>query len=314
MSRKHANLHTDIWNDPDFRALTAQAQLLYIQMLSSATLTYAGVADWRPKRIALLSKGRTAREVEDALEELLDGLFLVVDEESEEVFVRSFFKWDGLLRKPNVTKAMVKAWDKVHSLTLKAVIVHELQRLRSQFPEWPAFVAGVVDELCERDSLDPREVVAGRVPGRVSERDAERNAPLLTTNYLLPTTGLPATDSAPSAQEIESLFDQAYSRWPKKAERKKSLEKFKQACRKRDPDELVADIIRFGDAYAATTDVQYVPALVVWLNGERWTDALPQPRRRDTGPTRAEQAWEFVNGGEIGVQGNEAAVRGYLEQ
>lgn len=122
--------------------------------------------------------------------------------------------------------------------------------------------------------------------------------------------------SAPPARDIEPLFAQAYSRWPKKAERKKSLEKFKQACRKRDPDELVADIIRFGDAYAATTDVQYVPALVVWLNGERWTDALPQPR----GPqqqqyTRADQAHDFISRLEAidAASGGGETTRGHLE-
>ena len=275
MGRKHANIQVDIWNDPDFRELSAQAQLLYFQLLSSATLTYAGVADWRSKRISILSNGRTVDEVESAMSELQEGLFVVVDDDSEEAFIRSFFKWDGLLEKPNVAKAMVSAWGKVHSLQLKAVIVHELRRLRDQFPEWRAFEVESVQELCEKDSLDPVEMVSGRVSERVPERDA----PLLTTNYLLPTTELPATHSALSAQEIEYLFDDAYSSWPKKVERKKSLDKFRQACKKRDPHELVADIQRFGDAYAASVDdVQFVPALNVWLNGERWTDELPQPR------------------------------------
>lgn len=100
--------------------------------------------------------------------------------------------------------------------------------------------------------------------------------------------------SALSAPEIDSLFDDVYSRWPKKVERKKSLEKFRQVCRKRDPHELAADVARFGEAYAATTDVQFVPALVVWLGGERWTDALPevrgqqfQPARKQTVPEKA---------------------------
>jgi hypothetical protein len=82
-----------------------------------------------------------------------------------------------------------------------------------------------------------------------------------------------------SARALESLFDDAYSHWPKKVERKKSLDKFKIAARRIDPELLRQHIIRFGDAYAATTDTQFVPALAVWLNGERWNDELPQPRQ-----------------------------------
>lgn len=184
MAREHANIQIDIWNDPDFRELSASAQLLYIQLLSSATLTYAGVADWRPKRIAVLSKGRTPADVVAAMKELVTGLFIVVDEDTEEALVRSYFKWDGLMLKPNVAKAMVKAWAKVHSLTIKAVIVHELRRLSLQFPEWRAFEVEEVRQLCEKDSINPAELVSRRVSERVPERDAS----LPTTNYLLPTT------------------------------------------------------------------------------------------------------------------------------
>lgn len=97
--------------------------------------------------------------------------------------------------------------------------------------------------------------------------------------------------------DLEQLFDDAYSHWPKKVERKKSLEKFKQVCKQRDPHEVVSDVQRFGDAYAvAVDDVQFVPALNVWLNGERWTDDLPQPRQSHLKPvtSRADEANDFI--------------------
>lgn len=284
MARAHANVQIGIWDDPDFRHLTASAQLLYLQLLSSSTLTYAGVADWRPNRIALLSEGRTVDDVEDAMRQLVDGMFVVVDASSEEAFIRSFFKWDGLLQKPNVAKAMVREWGTVHSLDLRAVIVHELRKLKGQFPEWRAFQAGVVDELLSKRSLDPSEMVQRRVSGMVQGRDVERDAPLPTTYYLLPATDnqQPATSNhqpaiASREPDLDALFESAYGAWPKKVERKKSLEKFRQACKRRDPHELVDDIHRFAAAYKAATTKQFVPALNVWLNGERWTDELPEP-------------------------------------
>ena len=95
-----------------------------------------------------------------------------------------------------------------------------------------------------------------------------------------------------SAREIEAAFEAAYSAWPKKVERKKSFDKFKQVCRKRDVNELVADIHRFADAYVrAGTEKRFVPALVVWLNGERWTDELPQPR----GGSRVQQGMSVAD-------------------
>ena len=78
--------------------------------------------------------------------------------------------------------------------------------------------------------------------------------------------------------DLKPLFDQAYEAWPKKVERKKSSDAFAKAARNRDPHELAADVVRFGQAYAATTETRFIPALVVWLNGERWTDELPRPR------------------------------------
>jgi hypothetical protein len=87
---------------------------------------------------------------------------------------------------------------------------------------------------------------------------------------------------------VKDLFEKAWSHWPKRTERKRAFDKFRLAARLRAPDILTADIIRFGDAYLATTDTQFVPALGVWLNGERWDDALPtgrtQPSPAPVGP------------------------------
>lgn len=78
-----------------------------------------------------------------------------------------------------------------------------------------------------------------------------------------------------SPKATDSDFEKAWSHWPKKTERAKSREKFFQVARTRGVDVTVADVVKFGDAYAKTTERQFVPALVVWLNRERWTDELP---------------------------------------
>lgn len=268
MARDRANIHTDIWNDDDFRRLSAQAQLLYLQLLTSATLTYAGVADWRPKRIAALAAGRTSGEIESAAAELVQGLYVVIDTGTEEVLIRSFLKHDGLLQKPNVAKAMVTAYGQVYSMTLKGVIVHELNRLHERFPDWRGFSVRDVQDLLGKGSVNPSELVS-----RSAGNPSKKTGPLLTTNYLLPTTD--NSLRAPAVLASESDFERAWIHWPKKVERKKSLAAFIKAAKTRDLETLIADITRFGTAYANTTERRFVPALVVWLNGERWTDEPP---------------------------------------
>ena len=184
MARDHAQVRLDLWNDDDFRVLTRAAQLLYIQLLTSATLNYAGVADWRPKRIAPLSGDGTPADVEAAAAELERGLFIVTDNDTEEVMVRSFLKHDGLLQKPNVTKAMISAFGAISSSKLRGVIVHELTRLSVKFPEWRAFAMKEVQELLEREAINPSELVSNSFQtGKPTP--SEIDASLLTPNSLL---------------------------------------------------------------------------------------------------------------------------------
>jgi len=98
----------------------------------------------------------------------------------------------------------------------------------------------------------------------------------------------------PAPAVLESEFADAWKHWPKKVERKEAFDRFKRAAKRIDVEELVAAVIRFGDAYAATTDRQFVPALGVWLNGDRWNDELPQPRSQQQQPSAAQRAASLV--------------------
>lgn len=91
-----------------------------------------------------------------------------------------------------------------------------------------------------------------------------------------------------SASDVAELFESAWSHWPKKVERADAQKRFKIACKKIPVEQLANAVIRFGDAYADTTERHFTPALGTWLNGERWTDELPsrpvgKPTRTDAG-------------------------------
>lgn len=136
-----------------------------------------------------------------------------------------------------------------------------------------------------RESVASPPVILAPGTGEQGNRGAEEQGSRGTVSPAIPSL------------DIEALFDSAYSRWPKKVERKQALERFKRICKKRDPHELAADIIRFGDAYVtAGIETQFVPGLGVWLNGERWTDELPQRRSIQQGaPSKSDEAHDFIS-------------------
>jgi hypothetical protein len=95
--------------------------------------------------------------------------------------------------------------------------------------------------------------------------------------------------------DVGAIFDDAYSHWPKKVKRDEAFERFKVAAKKQTLEVLADDIIRFGDAYAATTRTQYVPALGPWIFQKRWTDDLPTaPEPEHQSPTRNQQNMAVV--------------------
>ena len=141
MARDHARVHSAIWSDPDFRELAVPAQHMYILLLSQPRLTFVGILDYLPKRFAQLSAKATVRSVTSAIAALEERGYVIHDEEHEELLIRSFVRRDGLLKSPNVTKAMVTDFNTVGSSVLRDVLVEELRRSYDEAPEmkgWPA--------------------------------------------------------------------------------------------------------------------------------------------------------------------------------
>jgi hypothetical protein len=135
MSRDHARIQTAIWSDPDFRALPERAQRMYFLALSQPRLSYCGVLDYMPSRLAKFAGDSTARTVASGVGILETRGFVIVDQETSELLLRSFVRHDGLLDLPNVTKAMVKDYWSVLSDEVRKVIAGELSRAFDEQPE-----------------------------------------------------------------------------------------------------------------------------------------------------------------------------------
>jgi hypothetical protein len=142
MAREHARIYLTIWDDPSWTALTSVQQLVYVALASGADLSYCGVAPLVPARYQGISSDMSARKFLAAVDALEVTGFVVTDRDTLEVLVRSYVRHDGLLKMPNVTKAMVRALHKVHSPRLRDVVVNELARLYREQPNekgWRGF-------------------------------------------------------------------------------------------------------------------------------------------------------------------------------
>lgn len=139
MPRDRATIFTAIWSDADWKSLTAEEQRLYFLLNTHPSLSYAGVADWRPGRLAKMCSGTTAADIAATGSALQAKRFVFIDEESEEVLVRSYIRHDGVLNHPKLAISFANAYSGVASPTIQAIITHELARLQGEHPDWRAF-------------------------------------------------------------------------------------------------------------------------------------------------------------------------------
>lgn len=162
MAREYAKIRTDIWGDEDWRQVGGAAKLLYFMLLSHATLTYAGVADWRPNRIApLLDPAWTRADVEALAVELQSRHLVVVNDETEEVLIRSFIKHDGVMRQPRLAVAMASAFSAVSCARIKSVIAFEVQKLRVEDPDLSCWSDARVQTVLDHSGIDLKDLGEG---------------------------------------------------------------------------------------------------------------------------------------------------------
>lgn len=136
MARSYAELQTSIWSNADFLALDPLAQRAYILALSQRDLTACGVLPYSPKRWARLAAGTTAAQMAKSFERLAASRFVIIDHDTDEVWIRSFIRHDRVLKSPNRAKSMARSFGGVHSERIRDAILAELPaRLREPFPE-----------------------------------------------------------------------------------------------------------------------------------------------------------------------------------
>lgn len=158
MARDRANIRVDMWSDADWRALPVGAQHLYMQILTHATLNYAGVGDWRPGRLAALTSGRTSADVEADADHLREAHFIYTDSETEEVLVRSFLRHDGVIKHPRLHVSMANDWACIASSEIRSFVSFELKKLHSEEPALTLWKDARVQSILKSEAKDMKEL------------------------------------------------------------------------------------------------------------------------------------------------------------
>lgn len=129
MPRSYARITTQMWRDPDFRALTPRAQWLYFLLMTQSDISAAGVLPLTVRRWSSLSHDADQRTVTTALTELAEHEFVVVDDDTEELLIRSFVRWDGGANNSKRRPVIRDAAREVDSPALQRTLAVEFERL-----------------------------------------------------------------------------------------------------------------------------------------------------------------------------------------
>lgn len=134
MAREHGRIRYQTWSDDDFRALKEAEQRAYMLALTQPGLSYCGVVPFTLRRWARLASDSSVVKLRKSIRSLQQARYVVVDEDTEEMLIRSFLRHDGILDSPNIVRASVKDFDNVGSKVLRAVFVIETFRLLNEDP------------------------------------------------------------------------------------------------------------------------------------------------------------------------------------
>lgn len=129
MARGHGRILTSIWEDEDFNHLDEQQQRMYLFLISQPNLNHAGLLDLTLRRWSRKARGLTVAELEKRIAALEETRFVVVDDDTEELLIRSFVRNDGVWRMPKVMGAMVSGALEISSRRLQQALLAEMDRI-----------------------------------------------------------------------------------------------------------------------------------------------------------------------------------------
>jgi hypothetical protein len=134
MGRSEARLQFRIWDDLD--VVTPPAKLLYAVLLTDETVNFAGIGRLAPELWARKA-GLDVAAVTRLLDELAATGFVVTDDYTREILVRTMIRSDRVAEVPNLLKCALGEASRVRSPRLARVLAAELRKLPPAPPDKP---------------------------------------------------------------------------------------------------------------------------------------------------------------------------------
>jgi hypothetical protein len=287
-------------------------------LVSQPDLSRAGTITTALNRWASRTGNYKRDNITDHLAQLARAGYIVMDEDAEELLIRSYIRHDEGWKSPNIMIAVAQAARQVMSETLRAVIRDELSKIdTTSLPtkvndktgrSTRDFIEGQIGALaeylapCEKD---PDVLAWGTLPdqptepfsdgsGKGSRKGSAKGSPTTTATTTVTTTATATTTAEPSG------FDAFWAAYPKRQDKGHARTAWVKAVRKADPE----TIIRSASAYANDPNLpeaKFIPLAATWLNGERWADGplpprngQPQGGRRSTTDQRVMDAYDLA--------------------
>lgn len=139
MARDHSRVKVRIWDDPDFLRLRVDDQHAYLMLMSNKGLSRCGVLTFVPGRFEDLASDLTPTRLRKAVQALRKARFVLVDDRTQELLVRSHVRHDGVLDRLNMGKATGSAFEAIVSDSIRKAIGDELARLMRDCPDLPGW-------------------------------------------------------------------------------------------------------------------------------------------------------------------------------
>lgn len=282
--RNYGNIATAIWRDPDFIALSINAQRTYMLIITQQDISSVGTLAITLRRWARMASDSSQECLSDGLAELEDARFIALDWDHEELLVRTFVKWDGGHTNPKRLLSIKAAAVGVTSPILGPIMSAELTSLgiahETSFPQ--------VDSHSDADRTptDPPRVVVTNVT-----TDPTTHTPQQTTHNTHPTADQSANAPATPTQRVKypASFEEFWRLYPRKVGKDKALSAWKTAVKnKTTPATITAAAARMVND-PNLPDENFIPHPTTWLNRGGWNDPPFAPRRAEAKPSTTDQ-------------------------
>jgi len=129
MARNFGRILSRIWDDRDFLALDASSQRLYVFLCTQSNLNHAGLLPMTLRKWAKKATDLTPERVRRDLAVLDAARFVVIDEDSEEVLIRTYVRNDDVWKMPRVMGSMVSGALEIESHRLRRALLLEMDRI-----------------------------------------------------------------------------------------------------------------------------------------------------------------------------------------